>query len=62
MTSFWTLAEEKNEGIRPYKYDEKKIVDIKIEVSRLHYFGIAVAVKANRGISGNCFLNDESLR
>jgi len=61
MTSFWTLSEEKNE-IKPYKYDEKKVELVKIEVGRLHYFGTAVAVKANKGISGNCFLNDESFR
>jgi len=38
-----------------------KSKEIKDEVSRLPYFGTAVAVKANKGISGNCFLNDESL-
>jgi hypothetical protein len=48
--------------MRPTITLKGKSKEIKHEVGRLHYFGTAVAVKANKGISGNCFLNDESLR
>jgi hypothetical protein len=51
MTSFWTLAEEKNE-IRPCKYDEEKVEIVKLRLADCITLGQQLLSKLTKGYLG----------